>query len=138
MSSAVTSLEPDPILAEARARTGYEDFGDESFREPMLRLLESMEKEGRLHEIGRMTQRERVIGLLVNRLRAEAAIAKHPEILDEQIHKPLVVIGLARTGTTMLHRTIAADPRMFALLWWESRQDSYSPTWQVAQTSAPT
>lgn len=121
MSSLATSLEPDPILAEARARTGYEDFGDESFREPMLRLLESMEKEGRLHEIGRMTQRERVIGLLVNRLRAEAAIARHPEILAEEIQQPLVIIGLPRTGTTMLHRSIAADPRMFALLWWESR-----------------
>ena len=26
-----------------------------------------------------------------------------------------------RPGTTMLHRTIASDPRVFALLWWESR-----------------
>ena len=115
------SFDPDAILAEASARTGYHDFGDESFREPMRRLLLSMESEGKLHPVGRMTMRERVVGLLVNRLRAEAAIAKHPEILDEKLVAPLVIVGLARTGTTMLHRTIGADPRMFALLWWESR-----------------
>lgn len=121
MTDAGSSFDPDSILNEARARTGFEDFGDDSFREPMRRLLKSMDDEGRLHEIGRMTQRERVIGLLVNRLRAEAAIAKHPEILNEELREPLVIVGLARTGTTMLHRTIGADPRMFSLLWWESR-----------------
>jgi hypothetical protein len=121
MSDASTSFDPASILAEARARTGFADFGDESFQEPMQRLLASMDAEGNLHEIGRATQRERVIGLLVNRLRAEAAIARHPEILDEELREPLVIIGLARTGTTMLQRTIGADPRMFSLLWWESR-----------------
>jgi hypothetical protein len=121
MTDLSTSFDPDSILDEARARTGFVDFGDDSFREPMRRLLSSMDEEGKLHEIGRMTQRERVIGLLVNRLRAEAAITRHPEILDEELREPLVIVGLARTGTTMLQRTIAADPRMFALRWWESR-----------------
>ena len=69
-------FDPDALLREASERTGLHDFGHESFREPMQRLLRSIDEEGRLHEVGRMTQRERVIGILVNRLRAEAAIAK--------------------------------------------------------------
>jgi len=119
--SAETSLDPDSIIAEARARTGLEDLGDPSFEEPMRRLVASMDSEGQLHEVGRATQRERVVGLLVNRLRAEAAFTRHPEIEEEEIEAPFVIVGLARTGTTMLHRTISADPRVFTLYWWEGR-----------------
>jgi hypothetical protein len=117
----MTDLDPAALLEEAKARTGLSDFGDPSFREPLERLLRSMSEEGRLHAVGRATQRERVIGLLVNRLRAEAAFAAHPEIADEVIAAPVVIVGLPRTGTTLLHRMMAADPRLLALRWWESR-----------------
>jgi hypothetical protein len=115
------SLDADSIVAEARARTGLEDLGDPSYEEAMRRLVDGMDREAKLHEVGRATQRERVVGLLVNRLRAEAAYARHPEIEEEQIEAPFVIAGLARTGTTMLQRTISADPRMFCMLWWEGR-----------------
>jgi hypothetical protein len=72
-------------------------------------------------------QRARVVGLLVNRLRAEDHFERFPEILDEEIREPLVIVGLARTGTTMLHRMIASDPRMISLLWWESRNPAPFP-----------
>ncbi len=120
-SLAATSLDPDSILEQATLRTGLTDFGDPSFREPMQRLLAAMEREAGLHEIGRATQRERVVGLLVNRLRGEAAYARHPEIADEQLERPVVIVGLARTGTTMLHRMLAANPAFLSLRWWESR-----------------
>jgi hypothetical protein len=117
----MTELDVESILEEARQRTGLIDFGDETFREPLGRLLASMDSEGSLHAVGRATQRERVVGLLVNRLRAEAAFARNPEIDDEVIREPLVIVGLPRTGSTMLHRTIAADPAVLSLRWWESR-----------------
>lgn len=117
----MNDLDVTSILDEARSRTGLSDFGDGTFREPLERLLESMQSESRLHAVGRATQRERVIGLLVNRLRAEAAFAAHPEIADEAIRAPIVIVGLPRTGTTMLHRMMSADPNLHALLWWESR-----------------
>ena len=116
-----TSLDADAILAEATRRTGLDDFGDPSFLEPMRRLLAAMEREAGLHDVGRATQRERVIGLLVNRLRGEAAYARHPEIADEVLERPVVIVGLARTGTTMLHRMLAANPAFLSLRWWESR-----------------
>lgn len=116
-----TALDAASILAEATRRTDLDDFGDPSFREPMQRLLAAMEQEAGLHEVGRATQRERVIGLLVNRLRGEAAYAHHPEIADEVIERPVVIVGLARTGTTMLHRMLAANPAFLSLRWWESR-----------------
>jgi hypothetical protein len=72
-------------------------------------------------------QFERNVGLLVNRLRTEDAYCRHPEIANERIECPLVIVGLARTGTTMLHRMMASDPRWLALLWYESRNPAPFP-----------
>lgn len=117
-----TPLDFDSIVKEARERAGdLSDFGDPTWEEAARRLLASLEDEAQLHEVGRATMRERVVQMLENRLRAEEHFRRHPEIADETITEPFAIVGLARTGTTMLHRTIASDPRVFALIWWESR-----------------
>ncbi len=115
------SLDIEDILAEARAIAGSDDFGDESFREPFQRLVESLDREAELNAVGRGMQHARMVGLLVNRLRTEAWIACHPEILEERIAEPIVIVGLPRTGTTMLQRMIASDPENHFLYWWETR-----------------
>ena len=79
------SLGLESILAEARERTGFEDFGDDAFFTPLTRLLEAMEEEANLNPVGRGMQRARVVGLLVNRLRVEDFCKRFPEILDEEI-----------------------------------------------------
>jgi hypothetical protein len=121
------NLDAESILAEAREKTGLDHFGDDSFREPMQRLLRSLEEEAELSPTGRAMQRARVVGLLVNRLRAQDHFERHPEIFEQELREPLVIVGLARTGTTMLHRMIASDPRMISLLWWESRNPAPFP-----------
>jgi len=109
------------LLAEARQQTGLEDFGDARFHEPLRRLLYSLEHEAELNETGRTAQRARILGSLVTRLSAEAFIALHPEILEEEIKAPVVIIGPTRSGTTRLHRLLGEDPRHFTVLWWENR-----------------
>jgi Sulfotransferase family len=121
------SLERADLLAEAERRTGLSDFGDPAFFEPFDRLLRSLCEEARLNAVGLAMQFERNVGLLVNRLRTEQGYARHPEIGEERIEQPLVIVGLARTGTTMLHRMMASDPRWLALLWYESRNPAPFP-----------
>ncbi len=121
------SLDPESILAEARERAGLEDFGAEAFREGLVRLLASLEGEARLNAAGRAAQRERTLGLLVNRLRVEDHFHRHPEIREERIQAPLFIAGLARTGTTLLHRLLASDPGLEAVLWWECRNPAPFP-----------
>ena len=118
------------MLDEAirRAHLGAaSDFGDDSFREPMRRLLAALDEEARLNEVGRVTQYERIVGLLVNRLRMEDHIRRHPEILEEVIDRPFAIVGLGRTGTTLLHRTISSDPEVYSLKWYESRNPAPFP-----------
>ncbi len=115
-------LEPDWLLAEARQRAGLENFGeDTAFLEPMRTLARSVDQQANLHDNGRSAASERIVSLLVDRLRTEDWIRRHPEILEEDIAAPIVIAALPRTGTTMLHRFIASDPRMYAVLWYECR-----------------
>ena len=96
------------------------DFGDDGFRAPLEVLVDSIEREARLTPIGQLIVRQRLVGALVTRARIEATIAENPEIEDVDVSDPIVIIGLQRTGTTALHRLLAADPAHRALLSWEA------------------
>ena len=121
-------FECDALLEEATKRAGgLDDFGPDDFKEPMRRLLVALEEEAALNEMGRVGQRERMLGLLVGRLRTEDYIRRYPEILEERVGPSFSVIGLGRTGTTMLHRMLASDTRLFALRWYESRNPAPLP-----------
>ena len=125
----MTDWRADSLVAEARAASGLDDFGSDAYREPLEKLVWSLEHEARLNAIGDAVLRQRLVDILANQLRLQAWLERHPEILDEEIGAPLVVVGLPRTGTTMLHRTIAADHRMFAPLWYETRYPCPALDW---------
>ena len=114
------ALNVDRMIATARMKTGLADFGDEWFLEPLHVLVKSINEEGRLTTVGYALQRTRIASALVTRLRAEHLIGKHPEILDLDLGKIILIAGLQRTATTTLHRLIAADPDMRELSAWEA------------------
>lgn len=122
-----TSLDVDALLGEARATAALDDFEDTSFREALGVLVASLDSEAQLSTAGRFAQHARIVDLLVNRLRVEEAFRHHPEINDEDLGAPLVIVGLARTGTTMLHRLLSSDPRHHAVAWWENRNPAPFP-----------
>jgi hypothetical protein len=121
MSGFPVTLDAGQLREQARAATGLDDFGDESHVDAMRHLLEALVAEANLNEAGRAMFAERIRNILICRLRAEDWFRRHPEILDEEIRAPLAIVGLPRTGTTMMHRTIGADHRMYAPLWYEVR-----------------
>ena len=122
----------DDLLAKAAAETGLNNFGDNSFREPFDVLLYSLSNEANLNRAGRFIQYERVLNTLKNRLRQSEWVRLYPEILDEQISAPVVIVGLPRTGTTMLHRVLASDERFFAPLWYEVRNPAPFLDWDTS------
>jgi hypothetical protein len=114
------SLQQDEMIAAARKATGLSDFGDESFLDPMQRLIHSLEQEADLNPIGRYMNRTNILRLLKHRLYVQDLLTRHPEILARQMPDPLVIVGLGRSGTTRLHRLLASDPRFLNLHSWES------------------
>ena len=120
-------LDPSDLLASACRRTGLDDFGDESFRDPFDRAVRSIETEAHLNLIGRIAARQDTLRLLSNRLRMIDDAKRHPEIPAGKIHRPIFVTGLPRTGTTLLHGLLAQDPANRALLTWEMMYPSPPP-----------
>lgn len=110
----------DALLAEVRKRTGLSDFGDPWFREPLGILLESMAREAQLNAAGVQIQSERLITGLVNRLKIEDFLKCHPEIADEPVNVGAVIVGLGRSGSTMLQRLLAEAEGAAAIRWWET------------------
>jgi hypothetical protein len=114
------SLDVDRLVAAARRKTGLSDFGDGWFREPLRVLIKSINEEARLTPMGVRIQQVRLVSALAIRLRAEHLLKQHPEIRDLDLGKVIVIAGLQRTGTTLLHRLIAGDPAVRALRAWEA------------------
>ena len=113
-------LDAKEMVARARKKTGLRDFGDEWFLEPLEVLVDSINTEAQLTPVGQWIQRARLEAALAVRLRIEELLERHPEILDIDLGGIVVIAGLQRTGTTTLHRLIAADPRSRELRAWEA------------------
>ena len=124
-------LPPEPfditaILADARKTDGLDDFGDGAFRRPLGVLLDSLAR-APLNSLGTQLMRASVVWSLGSRLRAQYWFTQHPEILEERILAPLVVVGMMRSGTTLLQRVLASDPRHYSAHGWELRAPAPKP-----------
>jgi hypothetical protein len=106
------------ILAAARTATGLTELGEPDILPGMAVLIDALNNEARLHPLGIETQRAALTNLLANRLRIADTISQHPEILGEEIQGPIIVIGLARSGTTKLQRMMANDTALKTLPLW--------------------
>jgi len=112
-------LDDASLLARARRATGLDDFGDAWFRAPLRALLASLEDEAALTPFGRIIARADLTRLLANRLRMTDVLARHPEITGAPVARPLFIVGLPRTGTSLLHELLAQDPANRVPMSWE-------------------
>jgi hypothetical protein len=108
------------ITAQAKARTGLNDFGPTHFEDPLQILIKSINDEAQLTEAGLAAQTERLTNALSNRLRKQHLLQTYPEILDETVSVAVVITSLPRTGSTMLQRLLGASPNLTATYWWET------------------
>lgn len=115
----VPSLDEAQLLGAAARESGLDDFGADTFRPGLRELLRCLEGEARLTLLGRSMARAHVVGALATRLRLVDWRKRHPEVAAQQIRRPLFVLGMPRTGTTLLHGLLAQDPAARAPLTWE-------------------
>jgi len=129
-------LDAAGLLARAAARTGLDDFGDERFRAPLDRLLDGLEREARLTVLGRLIAQRDLERLLENRLRVTRVLREHPEIAGEEVRPPLFILGLPRTGTTILHELLAEDPANRVPRSWEAHRPYPPPERTTYETDS--
>ncbi len=107
------------LIEKAKRGSRLDDFGGPDFSEPLSRLLESCHREARLNVIGKLALKNDVVRILCNRLLLEQDSQRYPDIAGQQIREPLFIVGLPRSGTTLLHTLLAADPAHRVPLTWE-------------------
>lgn len=115
-------LSSDALHSAAADLAGSSDFGDPEYRQRLGLYLGAVEADTGLSSLGRLVQRNRVTRLLTSRALLNDLLRHHPEIHDIEISRPLIVVGLPRSGTTHLVNLIAADSRRRALPYWESQE----------------
>jgi hypothetical protein len=118
-SAAPSAIDADELKSAAASRTSLSDFGEAPLDEPLSVLCRSLNHEVELHALGRTYARQQLLGLLSTRLRLVDLWRRHPEILDIPIERPIIIIGLPRSGTTILHKLLARDPARCTSPFWE-------------------
>jgi len=131
-----TVFDSERVLAAARERTGLEDFGDPGYRERLDVWTASLAEDANLSSVGAIGAFNDLVRYAANRLRFEDLLSRHPEILEESIEKPIIIIGLPRSGTTHLLNLISADRRLRSLPYWESLEPIPSPEERGASRDA--
>jgi hypothetical protein len=113
------------LAARAEEASGLHDFGDPWIFENLDALIPALNGEAELTEVGVAGAETMIVTALSNRLRHVDLVKRHPEILDEVVDVAAVVVGLPRTGSTMLHRMLSSAPGMTGVKWWEAQ--NYAP-----------
>ncbi|MBX9641027.1 MAG: sulfotransferase [Mycobacteriaceae bacterium] len=115
-------LDADALCAKASADTGLDDFGPSDYRERLDVYLSALRDIDGLHPAGVVNFYGQLLQLLKNRLLLADLLRRHPEINDIELHSPVVIAGLPRTGTTHLHNLLASAPTFRTMPYWESNE----------------
>ena len=116
-------LDPEWLERQALEIAGQPRFLGTAFREPLRRLTASLQTEAKLHVFGRLNAASNLLQQLVTQAFLERRWnAGGPSDVDllRPCRPPVFIVGLHRTGTTLLQRLLAADPAARPLLYWES------------------
>jgi hypothetical protein len=116
----VVPLDEKSLIGHAKANTGLSDFGSDDWYEPFKVFIKSLEEEAELTLVGRILTRTDILQYLEARLRVEDVYKKHPEIDDEVVASPMMIVGSGRSGTSALQNLLSFDPGNGTPKHWEA------------------
>lgn len=122
VESLPVDLDPGTLIAEAVEKTGLENFGSGDFRTRLDAYAGAVEVDTGATNLNRLILHNRIVRLLSQRLLLTDLLRRYPEINEIEIDRPIIVVGLPRSGTTHLVNLIASDARRRALPYWESQE----------------
>src|ERR1700757_1597436 len=124
----VAALDAETLVKTAAMQTGLDDLGDIPYEEPLEVLLESLNRESGLDDERLTAAGGTLIGLLAKRLRLVDDRKRYPEIKRQQVEAPIFIVGLPRSGSTLLHSLMGQVSGLRVPLYWEMANPSPPPT----------
>jgi hypothetical protein len=110
---------PDDVLKLAARRTGLTEVDSDSWRAGLAVMLEDLNGSPAFTPQGRERVLDDATDALGRRLQVHAYIQAHPEVLETPVERPLFVLGMPRTGTTVISYLLDQDPARRSLLHWQ-------------------
>jgi hypothetical protein len=126
--NSVVPLESASLIESARQQSGLSDFGDDAWREPLELLCRDLVAAAELTLMGRLMTRSDLLIWLQNRLQITELLRVHPEILEQEIKSPMFIVGLPRSGTSILFEVLSQDPACGVPETWEAMFPCPPPT----------
>jgi len=121
------ALDENAVLQAARDATGLSDFGPEDFRDRLRRLIDEWNGDTRAYAMKRAFLLRYLVRYAGSRLLIQDTLKRHPEIHDEVIERPIIVVGMPRSGTTHLLNLLGADTRLRSTPLWEINEPVRNP-----------
>lgn len=110
---------PDDVLRLAQQRSGLHEIDSDSWREGLAILLDEIHSSPLITDSGREYLISNFARVLASRLEVHDYAKRHPEVREQEIKRPLVTLGMPRTGTTVISYLLGEDPARRSLLHWE-------------------
>ncbi len=125
--SVETDLSVQAVIDAAEEATGLSTWGPDDWKERLAVWFDEMNDDDNRTALGRMILWNDCVRYAKTRLRTNELLERHPEIHDVEIERPIIVIGLPRSGTTHLVNLIAADERLRSMPLWEGQEPVPDP-----------
>ncbi len=110
---------PDAAKRAACEAMGLRDFGDADFEQGLAVFCACVEAEANLDWVGRNIAWSALKRILSNRLLLVDFSKRNPDFESQELVPPIMVLGLPRTGSTLLHRLLAHVPQSYGPPCWE-------------------
>ena len=110
---------PEHVLKLAGQRTGLTEIDSDSWRDGLSIILDDINNSPAFTPFGRERVLDDATNALGRRLQIHAYIQAHPEVLDAPVQRPLIVLGMPRTGTTVISYLLDQDPARRSLIHWQ-------------------
>lgn len=111
-------LVADELVEAAQKASGLQTFDSESYREGLDLLVDELNREAPGENFVDRNRRD-IVTALTRRLKVHNYLSGRPELLKRPIERPIFVMGMPRTGTTLLSNLFATDPSLRSPLTWE-------------------
>lgn len=115
------TLDPDELIRKATRKTDLPmAHGNQGWRERLALLCGDLENVADLTPLGRTIAHGQLVAALCNRIRFQALWQRQPQIAQQPIVAPIIIVGQMRSGTTRMQRLLACDPRLTFTRFYES------------------
>ncbi|MCF6171506.1 MAG: sulfotransferase [Bacteroidales bacterium] len=112
-------LDADAIIQKTRKKANFTGELPGQVDVGLHKMIAGINKDARLNPFGKLAVKSLLERTLYGRFKVEQVLAENPEIEKAEIKQPVFIIGMPRTGTSILHAMMHEDPAHRSPLAWE-------------------